>query len=109
MSANESPAGARPGRAETPPADHWQRWASAPAAAAPSLAVVPSAPADATDGLATPPPLPSAPMDADNSSDAPAPSDSPYRVLIVEDDRAQALFAQSVLHGAGMQAVVLSD
>ncbi len=44
---------------------------------------------------------------------APAPSsrtgdtqESPYRVLIVEDDRGQALFAQSVLHGAGMQAEV---
>ena len=32
--------------------------------------------------------------------------ESPYRVLIVEDDRSQALFAQSVLHGAGMQAIV---
>ncbi|HBK45667.1 MAG TPA: response regulator receiver protein, partial [Xanthomonadaceae bacterium] len=32
--------------------------------------------------------------------------DSPYRILIVEDDRSQALFAQSVLHGAGMHAQV---
>lgn len=32
--------------------------------------------------------------------------ESPYRVLIVEDDRGQALFAQSVLHGAGMRAEV---
>ncbi|HYM86849.1 MAG TPA: EAL domain-containing protein, partial [Pseudoxanthomonas sp.] len=31
---------------------------------------------------------------------------APFRVLIVEDDRGQALFAQSVLHGAGMQAEV---
>ena len=30
-------------------------------------------------------------------------------MLIVEDDRAQALFAQSVLHGAGMQAIVHND
>lgn len=29
--------------------------------------------------------------------------DAAYRVLIVEDDRSQALFAQSVLHGAGMR------
>ncbi|KAF1724477.1 response regulator receiver protein [Pseudoxanthomonas japonensis] len=36
----------------------------------------------------------------------PVDPDSPYRVLIVEDDRGQALFAQSVLHGAGMQAEV---
>lgn len=33
-------------------------------------------------------------------------ADAPYRVLIVEDDRSQALFAQSVLHGAGMHAQV---
>ncbi|MFT3754406.1 MAG: EAL domain-containing protein [Pseudoxanthomonas sp.] len=38
---------------------------------------------------------------ADKSNDA-----SPYRVLIIEDDRSQALFAQSVLRGAGMQAEV---
>ncbi|WP_333629170.1 response regulator, partial [Stenotrophomonas cyclobalanopsidis] len=113
MSANESPAGARPGRAETPPADHWQRWASASRATAPTLVAVSSAPADAGGSLGTPPPLPSAQpsalIDAGNGNDAPAASDSPYRVLIVEDDRAQALFAQSVLHGAGMQAEVLSD
>ena len=36
----------------------------------------------------------------------PVDPESPYRVLIVEDDRGQALFAQSVLHGAGMQADV---
>ncbi|KAF1015116.1 MAG: DNA-binding response regulator MtrA [Stenotrophomonas maltophilia] len=30
-------------------------------------------------------------------------------MLVVEDDRAQALFAQSVLHGAGMQAIVITD
>ena len=31
---------------------------------------------------------------------------APFRVLVVEDDRGQALFAQSVLHGAGMLAEV---
>jgi EAL domain-containing protein (putative c-di-GMP-specific phosphodiesterase class I)/PleD family two-component response regulator len=31
---------------------------------------------------------------------------APFRILIVEDDRGQALFAQSVLHGAGMLAEV---
>ncbi|WP_416056347.1 EAL domain-containing protein [Stenotrophomonas maltophilia] len=112
MAANESPAGARPGRAETPPADHWQRWASVPTAAVMSAA---AAPADPAAGLQAPPPLPPtssatpAPVEAGNSSEPPPAADSPYRVLIVEDDRAQALFAQSVLHGAGMQAVVLSD
>ncbi|GAB2509538.1 EAL domain-containing response regulator [Pseudoxanthomonas sangjuensis] len=40
------------------------------------------------------------------SGDGSGDAQSPYRVLIVEDDRGQALFAQSVLHGAGMQAEV---
>lgn len=39
---------------------------------------------------------------------APAAEDK-LRVLIVEDDRSQALFAQSVLTNAGMQAVVEQD
>src|SRR5690606_36389072 len=33
----------------------------------------------------------------------------PYRVLIVEDDRSQALFATSVLAGAGIQAEAVPD
>jgi DNA-binding response OmpR family regulator len=33
----------------------------------------------------------------------------PYRVLIVEDDRAQALFAEGVLNGAGIEALVASE
>lgn len=32
-----------------------------------------------------------------------------YRVLIVEDDRSQALFAQTVLHGAGLVARIVDD
>ncbi|MFT3763246.1 MAG: EAL domain-containing protein [Pseudoxanthomonas sp.] len=49
--------------------------------------------------------------DADADTDASATdgdpaATAPYRVLIVEDDRAQALFAQSVLRGAGMLAEV---
>lgn len=48
-------------------------------------------------------------MPAHVTAEDPAPStdsveEPPYRVLIVEDDRTQALFAQSVLHGAGMLA-----
>ena len=42
---------------------------------------------------------------------APAPDrqaeGAPYRVLIVEDDRAQALFAEGVLNGAGIEATVV--
>ena len=115
MAANESPAGARPGRAETPPADHWQRWApeaAGPAVAAPTAATPPPIATDTPAPVnSAPPPLPGpiALAEAGNNDLAPPPSDSPYRVLIVEDDRAQALFAQSVLHGAGMQAIVHSD
>lgn len=36
-------------------------------------------------------------------------SENPFKVLIVEDDRAQALFAESVLRKAGMEAQVVSD
>ena len=51
---------------------------------------------------------PSAKSASDGSDDARKPHDdeAPYRILIVEDDRGQALFAQSVLHGAGMLAEV---
>lgn len=35
--------------------------------------------------------------------------DEAYRVLIVEDDRSQALFAESILRNAGMEARVVTD
>jgi EAL domain-containing protein (putative c-di-GMP-specific phosphodiesterase class I)/DNA-binding response OmpR family regulator len=99
-------ASARATRAETPPADHWQRWADSTAPAAPSN-VVPLNAASAAP-VATPPMLPPAQWQDDAPQPAPG-SDAPYRVLIVEDDRSQALFAQSVLHGAGMEAIVHSE
>ncbi|NCQ33129.1 MAG: response regulator, partial [Armatimonadetes bacterium] len=37
------------------------------------------------------------------------PAGDPYRVLIVEDDRAQGVFAESVLRNAGMDARVVED
>src|SRR5690606_22316104 len=49
-----------------------------------------------------PPPAGTPPPAADGTTDA------PYRVLVVEDDLSQALFAESVLCGAGMQAAVVS-
>lgn len=113
-----SVAPARAVRAETPPADHWQRWGSADAPA--SAPAAPAAPAPlpsnvvplataASAAVATPPPLVVTPPTLPEEN-LPAPgSDAPYRVLIVEDDRSQALFAQSVLHGAGMEAIVISD
>ena len=87
-------------RAETPPPHYWRRWvgdADPADEAAPAPAAAPAAtPAHdaAHAGTGTPGP-------GDGSADP-----SPYRVLIVEDDRTQALFAQSVLHGAGMKAEV---
>ncbi len=92
MAANESPAGARPGRAETPPADHWQRWApetASPAVTAPMAAPLLPVAADASaPANSAPPPLPGpiTQAEAGNNDLAPPPSDSPYRVLIVEDD-----------------------
>lgn len=118
----------RPLRAETPPADYWRRWADETAAAstvaepvsaaiipAPALAaapapIVPMAPAQSAaqgssahaTAAAPTPTTASTPREGDDNAAA----DAPYRVLIVEDDRSQALFAQSVLHGAGMHAQV---
>ena len=75
-------------RAEYPPPHYWRRWgADAPAASAPSK----PSPADAATGS------PAMPV-ADDSDEA------PYRVLVVEDDASQALFAESVLRGAGIDA-----
>ncbi|WP_165480610.1 EAL domain-containing protein [Xanthomonas oryzae] len=121
----------RPLRAETPPADHWRRWAdeaaatsddaapvsatiipapavaaalrsAAPVAAPRTAAAVGRARAASASAPTAPPTSTAAPRDGDDNVAA----DAPYRVLIVEDDRSQALFAQSVLHGAGMHAQV---
>lgn len=83
---------ARLSRAEVPPADYWQRW---------SVGNAP--PAEAVRAHISAPP---AGADAAPEPGQPSAAETPYRVLIVEDDRSQALFAQSVLHGAGMQAIV---
>ncbi|HEY0335168.1 MAG TPA: EAL domain-containing protein [Stenotrophomonas sp.] len=107
-------------RAETPPDGYWRRWPDIPeqvgARAAPLTAPARSEATVAANSHT--PDTPESPTpDASPAShdDAPAaagdeallrPSDSPYRILIVEDDRSQALFAQSVLHGAGMHARV---
>ena len=34
---------------------------------------------------------------------------APYRILIVEDDRSQAIFAEAILRGAGMMAEVVAE
>ncbi len=79
-------------RAEFPPPHYWRRWcADAPAPQLPAEDESPAA------GEALPQVLP-----------AGEPGEGPYRVLIVEDDPSQALFAESVLAGTGMQAQVVS-
>ena len=90
-------------RAETPPPHYWRRWTGD----APAEEPVAAATAAAAEVPA--PPLPGdAPAVKAPAADARKQDDSQtlFRVLIVEDDRGQALFAQSVLHGAGMQAEV---
>ncbi|WP_343203892.1 EAL domain-containing protein [Luteimonas sp. MC1782] len=80
-------------RAEFPPAQYWRRWcgdAGAPLAAAVDAPAV------------EPLPAPQPKVGADGSVEA------PYRVLVVEDDISQGLFAESVLGGAGMEATVVS-
>lgn len=101
---------ARATRAETPPADHWQRWVGTPAPVAAPSNVVPLTAAIAAAPMPPPmPPLPALETSQPDDGATPLALDAPYRVLIVEDDRSQALFAQSVLHGAGMEAIVHSD
>lgn len=93
MASNDTPTStARLTRAEVPPADYWQRWS-----------VENAPPADAVRAH-----ISAAPAATPEPGQAAA-AETPYRVLIVEDDRSQALFAQSVLHGAGMQAIVQMD
>lgn len=43
-----------------------------------------------------------------NPQDSTSPDALPYRVLIVEDDRSQAVFAEAILRGAGMQTEVIA-
>jgi EAL domain-containing protein (putative c-di-GMP-specific phosphodiesterase class I)/DNA-binding response OmpR family regulator len=87
-----------------PPPHYWRRWTDD----VPALSA--SAEGDPDDGAgAGLPGAPGAPPAAGAAGGEGGPAESPYRVLIVEDDRPQALFAQSVLHGAGMLAEVEMD
>ena len=79
-------------RAEFPPTAYWRRWAAD--AGQPTL---PADPADALRGD-------TAPVAASTPTATPEPV---HRVLIVEDDPSQALFAESVLNGAGFEARVV--
>jgi len=71
-------------RAEYPPPQYWRRWAAD------------AAQDDAPAAVAASAPTPVA-ADAGNDND-----DEAYRVLVVEDDASQALFAEGVLRGAGI-------
>lgn len=103
-------------RAEFPPALYWRRWcadapapvlprvdAPAPVAANRRPAPAPAVNAHAVDAPAAPTPV----AEPAFAPPSPAAQDgAQYRVLIVEDDPSQALFAESVLCGAGMHAQV---
>ena len=92
-------------RAETPPPNYWRRWAQDADLRAAGVGGE-SAPAESAAGTAAGG-TGQAPTSAAGTRFPPAADgESPYRILIVEDDRTQALFAQSVLHGAGMKAEV---
>ena len=78
-------------RAEYPPDHYWRRWGEdSPAAQFPE-----------------PTPVQPEPTEVINPTPGDGPDESPYRVLVVEDDRSQGLFAHGVLSGAGMQAQVV--
>ena len=83
-------------RAEYPPAHYWRRWAAdAPAPLAMEVQGVADAVSHATATSA-------------GSSLAGAGDEAPYRVLVVEDDPSQALFAEQVLGGAGIEVAVVA-
>ena len=80
-------------RAEFPPAGYWRRWcADAPPPQAPAASpVVAEDPVEAIKPTAVP-----------QEQGEPA-----FRVLVVEDDRSQAMFAEKVLVNAGMEVLVV--
>ncbi len=86
-------------RAEFPPPSYWRRW-GLDDAPAPITAKIDDAASAAVDMPA---------IEALASQVVPTDQNEPaYRILIVEDDRSQAMFAQSVLRGAGMEAHVVA-
>lgn len=97
-SAAPAPAVAASTRAETPPPGYWRRWAG-DAPPAPDFSQASRDPVPMNDPAVPQP-------DALHPQES---TEAPYRVLIVEDDRAQALFAEGVLNGAGIEAMVVSD
>ncbi|MDQ3057792.1 MAG: response regulator, partial [Pseudomonadota bacterium] len=94
-------------RAEAPPPQYWRRWdGDAPVddaadneAAGEALANSPAADTEST--LLRDKPIASAA--------SPAIADDPYRILIVEDDPSQAMFAEGVLRGTGMETMIVAE
>jgi EAL domain-containing protein (putative c-di-GMP-specific phosphodiesterase class I)/PleD family two-component response regulator len=86
-------------RAEYPPPHYWRRWSGDAPAGVPAAA----------HPAASHPAASLAPSDGDTGNAELALGEAPYRVLVVEDDASQALFAESVLKGAGIQAQVASE
>lgn len=87
-------------RAEFPPPAYWRRWCSD--APPPVVAAVDASTDAALDATAT-----TGAADAQGAAPRIVPgehTEPAYRVLIVEDDRSQAMFAQTVLRGAGIEA-----
>ncbi|HZF97698.1 MAG TPA: response regulator, partial [Pseudoxanthomonas sp.] len=89
-------------RAETPPPHYWRRWTNDMCAPEEFLSAAASVPSGAFAVSA----VAASGSGAKKSGDPQDGEEPPFRVLIVEDDRGQALFAKSVLHGAGMTAEV---
>lgn len=88
------------GRAETPPPHYWRRWSSDAAA---TIATASPTPDDAAAGAAA---GDAAKQASDDTPLTDGRADAPYRVLVVEDDTTQAMFAEGVLRGAGIQTQV---
>jgi EAL domain-containing protein (putative c-di-GMP-specific phosphodiesterase class I)/PleD family two-component response regulator len=86
-------------RAEYPPPHYWRRWSGDAPAGVPAAA----------HPAASHPAASLAPSDGDTGNAELALGEAPYRVLVVEDDASQALFAESVLKGAGIQAQVACE
>ena len=84
-------------RSETPPPQYWRRWHG-------------DASAGEADAAPTAPVEPPVHRDKPIANAAgPAVGDDPYRILIVEDDPSQAMFAEGVLKGTGMDTLIVGE
>lgn len=99
----------RAARAEYPPADYASRWPDAPPRMAPRQITEATAGVGAMASAAPDGSVPFGAGTGPSASDAVQAVDAAYRVLIVEDDRSQGLFAQTILRGAGIESNVVSE